>query len=426
MVRAQPVLCWVHPDTSRPLIPFERRLLRLGRDDGMDIVVDDAQASRQHAEIWRTGPLFLIKDLQSTNGVYVNGAKVQETALQPGDLIRIGESLAVFCYLPGETAAFRELAPGLFGGPNLAPLIERAAQAASSHLPVVLEGETGTGKEVFARALHALSGRKGPMLAVNCAGFTENIAAAELFGYRKGAFTGADENHIGQIRAAQGGTLMLDEVVDLPASVQAKLLRVLQEREVLPVGDVRPQPIDVRFVAAAQVSLAAAVAEGRFRPDLRARLEGLVLSIPPLRDRPAEIVPLFMHLLRKYAGASSPSVQATLLERLHAHRWPMNVREMDALVQRLLVLRAGRPILKLSHLLEALPELGAASSAGGAPAAPNRKERKGTGYSEAEIQAFVAALERHGGNISRAASELKITRQKAYRLLQAYRPDGAR
>src|SRR5690606_33088742 len=139
-------LCWVHPDTSRPLIPFERRLLRLGRDDGMDVVVDDAQASRQHAEIWRTGPLFLIKDLQSTNGVYVNGAKVQETAVQPGDLIRIGESLAVFCYLPGETAAFRELAPGLFGGPNLAPLIERAAQAASSHLPVVLEGETGTGK----------------------------------------------------------------------------------------------------------------------------------------------------------------------------------------------------------------------------------------------------------------------------------------
>src|SRR5690606_36526954 len=116
MVRARPVLCWVHPDTSRPLIPFERRLLRLGRDDGMDVVVDDAQASRQHAEIWRTGPLFLIKDLQSTNGVYVNGAKVQETAVQPGDLIRIGESLAVFCYLPGETAAFRELAPGLFGG----------------------------------------------------------------------------------------------------------------------------------------------------------------------------------------------------------------------------------------------------------------------------------------------------------------------
>lgn len=418
----KPALCWVFPRSLEEPTELGRHLV-IGREATADVVLPGSEVSRRHAEVWQAGPLFLIRDLGSKNGVYLNGKAVDKAELQPGDVVRIGEWLGVFAWLPtSQRVSFAEQAPSLFGGPGLAFAIAQAKHAAQSGLPIVVEGETGTGKEVFARAIHTFSGRTGPFLAVNCAGYSETIAAAELFGYRKGAFTGADQGHPGHIRAAQGGTLMLDEVIELPQSVQAQLLRVLQEREVLPLGEVRATPIDVRFVAAAQRPLAAAAAENGFRTDLRARLEGLVLCIPPLRERPTDLVPLFLHLLRKAAGDEAPRIDVRFAEALHAHDWPMNVRELSVVVQRLLVLRSGKNTLRVEDLMRVLPEQHDAPPDAQRKKPEPKKVARGRSakkpYSDEEIEQLVKTLAAEGGNVSRAAAALNMTRQKAYRMLE--------
>src|SRR6185369_13336340 len=251
-----------------------------------------------------------------------------------------------------ESGPFGTLAPGVFGGQRLRDVLAPIELAAHSDLPIVLEGQTGTGKELVARAIHDWSGRAGPFVAVNCAALPEALAEGELFGYRRGAFTGAEQASLGHFRAAQGGTLLLDEVCDLPLSLQAKLLRVLEEREFQPLGEAKPSKLDVRVLAAAQGSLSQAVERGQFRPDLLARLEGLTATLPPLRERRAEIPYLFTRLLVTGSGSRPPEVEARLVERLCLYDWPFNVRELALLVKRLLVLHGAEPILKVQHLPE--------------------------------------------------------------------------
>ena len=180
-------------------------------------------------------------------------------------------------------APFEEIGPGLWGGGALQAALAPLRQAAASDLPIVLEGETGCGKEVVTRTLHRWSGRSGPLVAVNCAALPEGLAEGELFGYRRGAFTGAERASVGYFRGADAGTLLLDEVSDLPLVLQAKLLRVLEERAVQPLGETRPVPIDVRVVVAGQQPLMEVMRAGRFRADLLARLDGLTVRLPPLR-----------------------------------------------------------------------------------------------------------------------------------------------
>ena len=220
----------------------------------------------------------------------------------------------------------------LFADPASLQLLQQARRIAASHAPVLIQGETGTGKELLARHLHTESGRKGPFVAVNGAAITESLAEAEFFGFEAGAFTGATGRREGWFEAAQGGTLFLDEIGDLPLGLQVKLLRVLQEGEIVRVGGRRPIPIDVRIVTATHVDLAGAIADGRFRQDLFYRLNILGLRIPPLRERPGDILPLARHFLERHAlnhGLDVPVLTPATARLLVGHRWPGNIRELE-------------------------------------------------------------------------------------------------
>jgi transcriptional regulator with PAS, ATPase and Fis domain len=400
----------------------------LGRGDDCDTVLLGHETSRNHAEVKKTGPVFVLKDLGSRNGIHVNGERVSEAPLDIGDVIRLGEWVGVVVSVPayeGSPALPGELGPGLLGGPTLAAAVDPARRAAPSDLPIIVQGETGTGKERVAQAIHEWSGRKGPFVAVNCAALTESLAESEFFGYKRGAFTGADRASPGHFRAAHGGTLLLDEIVDLPLALQAKVLRVLEEREVLPIGESTPVPVDVRVIAAAQAPLDQAVRDGRFRADLLARLEGLVVVLPPLRERVEDVPYLFMRFLTEGSGARPPAVEAKLVEQLCLYDWPFNVRELALTVRRLLVLEAHQPVLGRAHLP---PRILGARGARRAPppAEPRKPASEGKvviaskrGATADEVEALAQALRDAHGNVAQAAAALGITRQRAYRMMDA-------
>src|SRR5450759_1368356 len=341
---------WGFP-TSRGTLSFltDKRVL-LGRDDDCQVQLPGKETSRHHAEIRREDPLHILKDLDSRNGVFLDGAQIREAPISPGQVLRLGEWIGVVVRVSPAASdpepVFELLVANLAGGPVLRPVLDQARLAAPSSLPTVILGETGTGKEGLSRAMHEWSGRQGPFVAVNCATLVPTLAEAELFGYRKGAFTGAERASPGHFRTAQGGTLLLDEVAELPEAVQAKLLRALEQRAILPLGESVPVPVDVRVLAATQIPLAQLVAERRFRADLCARLDGLTIRLPPLRERKQEIPYLFSHLLRLHSRGRPPEVEPRLVEQLCLHDWPFNVRELDLLVRRLLVLNGHEPILR--------------------------------------------------------------------------------
>lgn len=235
----------------------------------------------------------------------------------------------------------------LFADARSQQLLEQAERVAHSSVPVLIQGETGTGKELLARHLHQRSGRKGPFVAVNGAAINENLAESEFFGHEAGAFTGAHSRREGWFEAANGGTLFLDEIGDLPLNLQVKLLRVLQEREVVRVGGRKPIPIDVRIVTATHVDLHNAISGGSFREDLFYRLNIVTLAIPPLRDRPDDILPLAQHFLRQFAqeqGREPLSLSPEAIERLLCHRWPGNIRELENVLLSAALLAQGERI----------------------------------------------------------------------------------
>jgi len=300
---------------------------------------------------------------------------------------------------------------GLLGtSPAMERLRGAIEKVAPSEATVLITGESGTGKERVARALHALSPRReGPFLALNCAALPRDLLESELFGYEKGAFTGALASKPGKFLLASGGTLLLDEVGDMDLSLQAKLLRVLQERVVDPVGGRRPVPVDVRVLAATHRDLKALVEEGRFREDLYWRLHVIPLHVPPLRERGEDVLLLFSAFYREESGRS-PEVTPEAAFRLRAHSWPGNVRELKSLCTRLAVLHPGAPVTP--DLLP--PEIG-----GGGWGA-----RVGGGLWALEREAIVRALRDHGGNRSAAARALEIPRHVLLYRLKKYGIEG--
>src|SRR5580658_2888739 len=380
---------WVFPSVVTQRLD-DRHVI--GRDPSCDTVLTGTEISRRHAEFVVNGPVLAIRNLESRNGVFVNGIRREDTALEVGNVVRCGEWVGVVT--SGAEIEFGEISTGWYGGSTLASAVEPAKRLPTD-LPIIVQGETGTGKEGMARAIHAWSGRHGPFIAVNCAAIPSHLAEAELFGYRKGAFTGAEKASPGLFRAAHAGTLFLDETLDLPSAIQPKLLRAIEQREVLALGETVPTNIDVRIVAATQEPLVSAVGEKRFRADLHARLDGLTVVLPPLRERREDVIPLFQEFLRQHTGGRAPALEPKLVEALALYDWPLNVRELLLLARRLLGVHGNGEPLKKVHLPERMlvPTSNAAAPVADLNRTPaeGRKGARRNIDNEAEFDALVEA-----------------------------------
>ncbi len=307
--------------------------------------------------------------------------------------------------------------------PRSAETLALARRIARTDVTVLITGESGTGKEVFARYLHARSARRdGPFVAINCAAIPESMLEAVLFGHEKGAFTGASAAHAGKFEQAQGGTLLLDEISEMGLSLQAKLLRVLQEREVERIGGTRTIKLDVRVIATSNRQLTAEVAAGRFREDLYYRLNVMPLKLVPLRERPRDVLPLAERVLGRLAapGQAPLALSPAAAERLSRHAWPGNVRELDNVMQRAAVLAAGATIAADEIVFEGEAPAAVAAVAESAPAAePTGPAPLEDGLKDRERDLILAALDATRGSRKLAAERLGISaRTLRYKLAQ--------
>jgi DNA-binding NtrC family response regulator len=294
--------------------------------------------------------------------------------------------------------------------------LDRARQAAACDADVLMEAESGTGKELVARLIHRLSPRRDrPFVAVNCAAFPENLLESELFGHVKGAFTGAGATKLGKFELAHGGTLLLDEVGEMPLGLQPKLLRALQEREFDRLGDTRPVRVDLRVIATTNRALAKMVREGSFRADLFYRLNVIPLSLPRLRERAGDIRELAEHFLHVYAPAGRAlHLAPQFLQQLEAHSWPGNVRELANCVRRAVALSSGPEIAgSVCENLE-MPPLSSS------PAADDVCLRPGVSLGDMERKLFAMTLEATGGNRSRAAEMLGVSLRTVRNKVRSY------
>jgi transcriptional regulator with PAS, ATPase and Fis domain len=308
----------------------------------------------------------------------------------PGDLIEVGGiTLLVQAALSDRRAS---------AGNQMGKLQDLADRIARSTISVLLLGETGVGKEVFARRIHALSAQKdGPFVALNCGAFSEQLLESELFGHEAGAFTGATQTKPGLLEAAAGGTVFLDEVAEMPASAQVKLLRVLEDRQVLRVGGLRPRPIEVRFVSATNREIRTDIARGRFREDLFYRLNGIALAIPPLRERVAEIPRLAAKFIEDAAARAQvprPGLSHDALRRLERHPWAGNIRELKNVMERAVVLCGDGPIEPDHLFADTVPDSFSVD-------AEELDERS----------RILSALQQCAGNQTRAAKLLNVSRK---------------
>ncbi|HEY4080381.1 MAG TPA: PEP-CTERM-box response regulator transcription factor [Burkholderiaceae bacterium] len=295
--------------------------------------------------------------------------------------------------------------------PGMQRICRTIEKVAGTDATVLLLGESGTGKELLAQGLHDASKRKGRFVAINCAAIPENLLETELFGHEKGAFTGASKTTVGKIETANGGTLMLDEIGDLPMSLQAKLLRFLQERVIERVGGRQEIPIDVRIVGATHQDLKKHIADGRFREDLYYRLAEIVVDIPPLRERMGDAVLLAHAFLRRYATEQrrpSLGLSEDAIRAIEAHAWPGNVREMQNLVKRASIMADGDRVTA--------EDLGLRAATSSAEEDASSLDLR-TVRERAERQAVVAALARTDGSIVRAAELLGVSRPTLYDLM---------
>jgi len=312
----------------------------------------------------------------------------------------------------------------LGSAPEFETQIRAARLVAASDASVLLLGESGTGKELLARALHALSPRaNGPFVAINCAALPGELAESELFGHRRGAFTGADRDHPGYARLAAGGTLFLDEAGDLPLPLQSKLLRFLELGECQGVGELSPTRVDVRIIAATHQDLHRAVAEGRFRRDLFYRLHVVPLELPPLRARTGDLALLLQHLtstLARQHGLEPPRYHADALKAMERHSWPGNVRELRNFCERMLVLFNGRTV----HLENLPREIRSPSSQQAASADRFTLPEQGIRLDDLEVHMIRQALEKTLGNRSRAARLLGLTRDTLLYRMKKYAIEG--
>jgi transcriptional regulator with GAF, ATPase, and Fis domain len=433
----------------------------IGRDATSQLCIPDHLISRRHCAVELADGQCTLRDLGSSNGTYVNGMPVRERRLTHGDRIRAGDSVLLFLQADAdpvepssvESSAIddrtRLIAPVPASGSEGAARHDSQAPALDAPDAIVAEvlagrmalqahdmvgdsaamrtvydcirkvaprdstvlicGETGTGKELAARAVHQNSGRAArPFVAVNCAALTEPLLESELFGHEKGAFTGAVVTKKGKFEVADGGTIFLDEIGELAPSLQAKLLRALQEQEFERVGGTRPIKVDVRVVAATNHDLQAAVAAGRFRQDLWYRLNVVAITMPPLRVRRTDIPLLAAHFAARYGRGRAVELSPDALDALRAYDWPGNVRELENAIERAVVLGGCNKIVA-----DDLPEPVLASS--------TLRPRDGAAYHQTVLDVkrrlIRDAIERSGGNYTAAARLLGINPTYLHRLV---------
>jgi transcriptional regulator with AAA-type ATPase domain len=428
-------------ECERPVVGGSRHLLAgvrevlIGRGEAREVIRDGARLvlrfaspwlSATHARLVADRDTWRFEDLGSTNGCSVDGERIptrsgtgvvvgEANALEAGRVIFVVRDglpsrpgvepdlgpLGAGCERPG----LETLLPAL--GDELAGL--RAAARAT--LPILLVGETGTGKEIVSRAIHDLSGRGGAFVAVNCGALAATLADSQLFGHVKGAFTGAVRDQPGLIRAAHGGTLLLDEVGDLRPDLQVMLLRVLQEGEVLPVGSTRSEPVDVRVLAATHQPLWELERAGTFRGDLLARLDGVRFRLPPLRERREDLGMVVAALLERELGPAASEVSLTVPAALSllAHTWPFNVRELQQAIRRALTLRRRRALAAEDlQLRPSWPDAGLARRASREAAEP--------GAGDGRLRdGLLQRLSATGGNVAEVARSYGKARFQVHR-----------
>jgi DNA-binding NtrC family response regulator len=376
----------------------------------------DISVSARHALLTRVGDAWLVEDEGSKNGTLVDGQLAdRRTRLASGAIIEIGPYFFLFkeavvhdpreCLRDDDLVAPHRLLATLSG--ELAATFESLVAVARSDVPVLVLGETGVGKELVANALHEMSGRQGVFVPVHLAAYPESILGAELFGYRRGAFTGAAADRLGLVRVSHGGTLFLDEVGELPAVAQVALLRVLETREVHALGATTSQEVDLRLVAATNQDLDTLVTEGRFRSDLIARLSGLVLRLPRLADRVEDMGLLLRAILRRQESPETVRLTARAARALLLYDWPMNVRELEKACTTA-VLLAGGGSIEQRHL----PGRLRASIAPVRPAEPvlDGKDRN----------VVEALLRAHQGNVMSAARAAGCAPVQVYRWIRRH------
>jgi transcriptional regulator with PAS, ATPase and Fis domain len=386
------------------------RAVVVGTGDTADLVVVDEHVSRAHCEVRLSAAGVQVRDLESKNGTWVRGLRVEGAYLAPGDVVQIGDTrISVQVVGPPTQLALSRAAS--FGDALGATVVMRALfakleRAAVSDETVLLGGESGTGKELLARAIHDASPRRdGPFMVFDCSALSESLFEAELFGYEKGAFTGADAPRAGMLEASHGGTLFIDEIGELPLHLQPGLLRAVENRQVRRLGSTEWRPFDARIVAATHRDLKALVAGGRFRHDLYYRVCVVDAQVPPLRERKDDIVLLverFLELLNPPRGLHD--LPASALDMLRHHDWPGNIRELRNTVARL--------VLFPDLLADAISP----SPASAATSLPWKAAR------ELAMEAFernylVAMLHKHDGQVAAISDEMRVSKQLVYRML---------
>ena len=441
------------------IILDEVSTLRIGRAEsgsghalqGRDSLhIDDSLVSSHHAELLAKKDKVLIVDHGSRNGTFVNGARIQERVLADGDLIEIGRSL--LCYRRTDAQLGRTLAdsaaPHFLGpvrthSPEVLQLSRNLRAIAPTRESVLILGETGTGKEIVAATLHAQSGRSGALRVIDCGAIPESLFESELFGHRRGAFTGAIETHVGEIVRAQHGTLFLDEVANMSMSAQAKLLRVLEDGQVTAVGATKKESLDVRWIAATNVDL---FESPSFRYDVLQRLTGFVAWLPPLRERREDLGALTAHLLQK-AGVTRAAMTVAAGRQFYNGKFAGNIRQLRNELRSATALAGERPI-ELCHLpsdatrgASRLPESARSHPSGltpqapsSAPAAQNTQSAQGPHSAQSplwpqpgnvathtrtppDIAQISSALTSTQGNVVRAAGLLQTHPKQLYRWL---------
>ena len=394
--------------------------LIVGSGSSSDLCLEDPRVSRRHVELRREEHGLRVTDLGSTNGTLLGSTLVRDVLLVEDASLKIGDT-TVAIHLSRGAPDLALSARRVFGGavadsPAMRHVFDLLEKAAPSEVTVLLEGESGTGKDVLAQALHAESKRRdGPFVVVDCGAIPEHLVESELFGHERGAFTGAQSQRKGAFESANGGTVFLDEVGELPLDAQPKLLRALESRSFRRVGGSDTIRVDVRVVAATNRKLREAVRRREFREDLFYRLAVVHVAVPRLADRPEDVLPLAESFLRRITGDAAATVPAELARLLQAYKWPGNARELRNVVERFATFdRAEESLLfEGGERRSALPGM----PFGGLENLPYHegKQRVMDDFHRAVLPRVV---ERCGGSMAKAAEELGLPRQSLYRMMQ--------